>query len=82
MFAMIPRTPASDVHFPAGLRTYADIPAPRSPAELAERIEELERSLWTIATGLRPRLSDGGFRRTYGFFDTAANVTARGFRLS
>jgi hypothetical protein len=82
VFALMPRTPASDVHFPAGLRSYADIAAPRTPAELAERIEELERSLWTIATGLRPRLSDGRYRRTYGFFDTAANVSGRGFRLS
>jgi hypothetical protein len=52
------RTPASDVHYPAGLRSYADISPPRTAAELAIRIEELERSLWTIATGLRPRLSD------------------------
>lgn len=82
VFALMPHTPANEVHFPAGLRSYADIAAPRTPAELATRIEELERSVWTIATGLRPRLSDGGYRRTYGFFDTAANVSGRGFGLS
>lgn len=82
VFALIPQTPVSDVHYPAGLRTYGDISPPRTPTELVERIEELERLVWTIATGVRPRLSDGGYRRTYGFFDTAANVSGRGFRLS
>jgi hypothetical protein len=82
VFALMPTTPAHEVHYPAGLRTYADISAPRTPAELCGRIEELERSLWTVATGSRPRLSDGGYRRTYGFFDTAARMTSRGFRVS
>lgn len=82
VFAVLPATPGHEVHYPIGRRSYADIAAPRGPAELATRIEELERSLWTIATGLRPRLSDGQYRRTYGFFDTAARMTARGFRLS
>lgn len=82
VFAMLPSTPGHEVHYPVGRRTYADIPAPRGPAELAARIEEMERSLWTIATGLRPSLSDGEYRRTYGFFDTAARMTTRGFRLS
>ena len=50
VFALLPKTPAEDVHYPAGRRTYADISAPRRPAELAERIEELERNLWSVAT--------------------------------
>ncbi|MDP8905694.1 MAG: hypothetical protein M3N29_10375, partial [Chloroflexota bacterium] len=81
-FAMLPATPATEVHYPAGLRTYADISPPRTPAELADRIEELERSLWHIATGRPPRLSDGRYRRTYGFFDTAARISSGGFLLS
>src|SRR3954453_23888487 len=43
VFALLPRTPAEDVHYPSGRRTYADISAPRRPAELADRIEEIER---------------------------------------
>lgn len=78
-FALLPTTPASEVHYPAGLRSYADISPPRTPAELAERIEELERSLWHVAVGRTPRLTDGGYRRTYGFFDTAARVSGTGF---
>lgn len=79
VFALLPQTPAEEVHFPAGRRTYADISAPRRPAELAERIEELERSLWSVATHHRPRLTDAAYRRTYGFFDTAARISGSQF---
>lgn len=79
VFALLPATPTHEVHYPAGLRSYADISAPRTPAELCERIEEIERSLWAIATGRPPRLTDPPYRRTYGFFDTAARVSGAGF---
>ncbi len=79
VFALLPATPAHEVHYPAALRSYADISAPRTPAELCERIEEMERSLWAIATGHAPRLTDPPYRRTYGFFDTAARVSGTGF---
>jgi hypothetical protein len=79
VFALLPHTPSEEVHFPAGRRTYADISAPRRPAELADRIEELERSLWSVATRHRPRLTDASYRRTYGFFDTAARITGSQF---
>ena len=72
-------TPADEVHYPTGRRTYADILPPRGPAELAERIEELERSLWAVATRRARRLSDGSYRRTYGFFDTAARMSGNHF---
>lgn len=78
VFALLPATPAAEVHYPVGLRSYADIPAPRSATELCGRIEELERSLWGIATGRSPRLSDGSYRRTYGFFDAAARISGGG----
>jgi hypothetical protein len=81
-FALLPATPSTEVHYPAGLRSYADIAPPRTPAELADRIEELERSLWRIAAGNPPRLSDGSYRRTYGFFDAAARLSGGGFLLS
>ena len=81
-FALLPMTPSEDVHYPAGLRTYADIAAPRSVAELADRIEEMERSLWHIATGRPPRLTDASYRRTYGFFDAATRLSGGGFLLS
>ena len=82
VFALMPRTAAEDVHYPAGRRTYADICAPRRPAELAERIEEIERSLWSVATHHAPRLSDAAYRRTYGFFDTAARISGSQFLAS
>jgi hypothetical protein len=82
VFALMPATPAHDVHYPAGRRTYADIAPPRRATELVERIEELERSLWRVATGAVPRLSDGTYRRTYGFFDAAVRLVGRGFMLA
>lgn len=71
VLASIPRLPDAAVRYPTGRRTYADIPAPRGPAELAERLAELERHLWQIAIGHHAHPTDPGFRRTYGFFDAA-----------
>jgi len=71
VLAFLPHVQDDAVRFPGRHRSYADIPAPRGPAELADRIEELERQLWRAATGRPRRLSDPAFRRTYGFFDAA-----------
>ena len=79
VLAMLPRIPDSDVRFPAGRRTYADIPIPRGPAELSDRLDELERSLWQTATGRRPNPHDPAFRRAYGFFDAADRLGHRAF---
>lgn len=79
VLAFLPRVPDEDVRYPAGRRTYADITAPRGPAELAGRLEELERQLWRTATGGRPNPVDPGFRRTYGFFDAADRLGLRAF---
>ncbi|MFZ5853602.1 MAG: hypothetical protein ACOYXS_03730 [Chloroflexota bacterium] len=83
VLAFMPRLPEEQVRYPAGRRTYADIAVPRGPAELMDRIEELERQLWRVATGRRPRPLDPAFRRTYGFFDAADRLAGRAFgRLS
>ena len=79
VFAYLPRMPQDEVRFPAGRRTYADIPTPRGPAELVERIEELERELWRIASGRHLRRADAALRRTYGFFDAAERLDERTF---
>jgi hypothetical protein len=81
VFAMLPLTPAHDVHYPLGRRTYADIAPPHGAGQLAERIEELERSLWGIATQRRTRPMDASYRRTYGFFDTAARLSGTRFTV-
>jgi hypothetical protein len=82
VLATIPRLPDAAVRWPTGPRTYADIPVPRGPAELADRIEELERQLWRAATGRPPARTDPGFRRTYGFFDTADRLGWRAFGIA
>jgi hypothetical protein len=81
VLATLPRIPDEVVRFPGGRRTYADIPTPRGPAELAQRIEELERQLWRTATG-RASPPDPAFRRTYGFFDAADLLGQRTFRVA
>lgn len=82
VLATLPRIADSDVRYPAGRRTYADIPAPRGPAELSDRLEELERSLWRTATGRRPDPADPAFRRAYGFFDAADRLGRRAFGIA
>jgi hypothetical protein len=80
VLAFIPRVPEEAVRFPGGRPTYADIPTPRGPAELAARIDELERQLWLAVTGRLPARVDPAFRRTYGFFDAAEQLGFRAFR--
>ena len=82
VLAMLPRIADADVRYPAGRRTYADIPAPRGPAELSDRLEELERSLWRTAAGRRPDPADPAFRRLYGFFDAADRLGRRAFGIA
>lgn len=79
VLAAIPRLPGPAVRFPCGRRTYADIPSPRGPAELADRIGELETSLWRIAHHRTVSPTDPAFRRTYGFFDAADRLGMHGF---
>jgi hypothetical protein len=82
VLAMLPRLADDDVRYPAGRQTYADIPIPRGPAELSDRLEELERSLWRTAAGRRPDPADPAFRRSYGFFDAADRLGRRAFGLA
>lgn len=79
VFAFLPHLPDQDVRYPAPRRTYADIPVPRGPAELAERLAELERLLWQAATRRPIASGDPAFRRTYGFFDAADRLGWRAF---
>jgi hypothetical protein len=78
--AMLPATPPPGVPFPDGRRGYVDIPTPRSPGEFMERVEEIERTLWRLAAGGRPRTHDGVTRRVYGFFDAGERLTLGGLR--
>lgn len=72
VMGMLPRVPPQLTTFPDGL-PYRDIWPPRGPGELKDRLEELERGLWEIATG-RPReaIYHGRYRRLYGFFEAGA----------
>jgi hypothetical protein len=80
VLAVIPRLPEEAVRFRVGRRSYADIPTPRGPAELAGRLEELEAQLWRTAIGRPAPPLDPAFRRTYGFFDAADRLGLRAFR--
>jgi hypothetical protein len=80
VLALLPKLPEEAVRYPGGRRTYADIPTPRGPAELAERLAEIEAQLWRTATGRVVPAIDPAFRRTYGFFDAADRLGLRAFR--
>ena len=75
--ALLPATDPAEVRFP-GRRSYADISAPRSPGEFVARIEEVERILWRLASGGRPRRGGGAWRRAYAFFDAGERLSADG----
>lgn len=73
VFALLPHLPVQEAHWPLSWPHpgYRDVDPPRQPAELAARIEELERHVWWTAAG-RPSFRDPAYRRAFGFFDTAA----------
>ncbi len=76
--AMTPELPPEVITFPLKrffpIKTYADIPVPRSPGEVWERLEEIERVVYTA--GIRPLSSvhPSPLRRAYAFFEANAWV--------
>lgn len=76
VFSVIPRLPAEAVTWPRPHRTYADIPTPRTEAELLERVDELARVLWRVAEGrARP---DEPMRRALAFYEAGSRLSMRG----
>ena len=74
--AFTPELPREAVTFPLRhffpTETYADIPAPRSPAEMWDRLEEIEQVIY--AAGIKPlsSLPPSPLRRAYAFFEANA----------
>jgi len=77
VFSIIPRLPEDAVSWPSRRRSYADIAAPHSAAELLTRAEELTRVVWRVASGDERR--DEALRRTMAFYDAGARLSVRGF---
>lgn len=76
VFGRIPTLPPVLVTWPGRHHSYADIPVPRTAAELIVRTEELERVLWSVASGdARP---SEPLRRTVAYFETAARFDVGG----
>lgn len=69
---LLPRLSPQVITYPVGRRSYADIPVPRRPAEVLERIEELERALTVLEHQPMAGLAEPTVKRTYGFFETSA----------
>lgn len=81
VMGMVPRVPRELTTFPDGL-PYRDIWPPRGPGELKDRLEELERGIWEIATGRPPdAIYHGLHRRLYGFFEAGAWLGMQQARL-
>jgi hypothetical protein len=76
VFSLIPQLPAEAVAWPRRHPTYADIPVPRSEAELMLRAEELARVVWRVAAGDERR--DEALRRTLAFYEAGSRLSFRG----
>ena len=76
VFSVIPTLPPEAVTWPRVHRTYADIPTPRSEAELFERVDELARVLWRVAEGRHDR--DEPMRRALAFYEAGSRLSMRG----
>jgi hypothetical protein len=76
VFSIIPRLPPEAVAWPLSHGTYADIPVPRTEAELLVRAEELARVLWRIAAGDARR--DEALRRTLAFYEAGSRLSVSG----
>ncbi|MBI4317628.1 MAG: hypothetical protein HY675_03980 [Chloroflexi bacterium] len=81
VLGILPKMPSEAVTYPAQ-KTYQDISVPSRPAELADRIDELERAIWDTAMQRSPESLDrNAYRRAYGFFDAANWLTNQHLRL-
>ena len=69
---LLPRLPPTEVTYPQDRPTYADIPVPRTPGQVMERLEELEQVVSEVELWPVEDLEPDPLRRTYGFFETGA----------
>lgn len=75
----VPKLPTEAITYPGwARRTYSDIVAPASPSEFFDRIEDLERIIWSVASGVR-EAATSSLRRAYAFFESGFWLT-RQFR--
>ncbi len=76
--AITPELPREAVTFPLRhifpSHTYADIPAPRSPAEIWDRLEEIEQVIYRAGIKPMSELPPSPLRRAYAFFEANAWV--------
>lgn len=81
VLGIMPKMPKSAVTYPYE-KSYSDIPAPSGPAELAERIDELERIVWeTAMQKALERPNTNSYRRAYGFFDAAVWLAVQHMKM-
>ncbi|GIW05392.1 MAG: hypothetical protein KatS3mg060_0197 [Dehalococcoidia bacterium] len=70
VLGLVPAVPAGAISFP-GLPSYRDIPVPKSPFFLFQRLDEIERAIWQVAARRDPP-EFAAFRRVYAFFEAGA----------
>ncbi len=81
VLGVVPLMPPERITFPS-LPSYRDIRPPSGPADLVDRIEELERAVWDTAVQRPPDAIDREtFRRTYAFFEAASWLAEQHLRM-
>jgi hypothetical protein len=81
VFGVLPLMPPERITYPS-VASYRDIRPPSGPADLVERIEELERAVWDTALQRPPdRIDRELFRRTYAFFEAASWLAEQHLRM-
>ena len=68
---ILPTLPAQAITFPQMRPTYADVFPPTRPAQILERIEEVEKTIYKACFTAPKNLSYHAFRRTYAFFEAS-----------
>ena len=71
---VLPRLPSNAVTHP--YRTYSDVPVPESPGAMLDRLEEIERTVWSASSEPVKSLPREAVRRTYGFFEATTWLLA------
>jgi len=74
VLGLLPHLPPEVITFPQPHPSYADVPVPRLPGQMLDRIEEIEHILYRASFAPLDMLAFDAVRRTYAFFEASVWV--------